>query len=316
MSDCSGCPSAANCTSKNSDNCPSKEQLELRERMAKIKNKIVVMSGKGGVGKSTVSANLAAVLSKNGKVGLLDVDFHGSIPRMFNLLNHKIMGNDDGIIPAQVSKNLCVMSLGLFLESAETPVIWRGVRKQGAINQFLSEVNWGELDYLIVDCPPGTGDEPLGVIQSIGDATGAIIVTTPQEVALEDVRKSITFCHQLDLPILGLVENMSGFACPCCNKVTHIFSQGGGAKLCEEMGVKLLAKIPINPAIVETCDQGSVTAMQENSESAIATAFAEIIKNLSVLVEKMNLQVPREVTQRSSGWLKSSQAFRVCVGRN
>ncbi len=283
MSDCSTCPNASNCSSKDSNNCPSKEQLEMRERMSKIKNKIIVMSGKGGVGKSTVSANLAAALSKNAKVGLLDVDFHGpSIPRMFNLLNHQIMGNDDGMIPAQVSKNLCVMSLGLFLESAETPVIWRGARKQGAINQFLSEVNWGELDYLIVDCPPGTGDEPLGVIQSIGDATGAVIVTTPQEVALEDVRKSVTFCHQLELPILGLVENMSGFACPCCNKVTHIFSQGGGAKLCEEMNVKLLGQIPIDPTVVQTCDQGSVVAMQDNNENAITMAFADIVKNLNI----------------------------------
>lgn len=288
MSDCSTCPSSSGCPSSNSDQgCPSTAQADpqqkLRGRMAGIKNKIVVMSGKGGVGKSTVSANLAAALSKNAKVGLLDVDFHGpSIPRMFNLGNHQVMGRGDDILPAQVSSNLSVMSLGLFLDNATMPVVWRGARKQGAINQFLSDVEWGELDYLIVDCPPGTGDEPLGVIQTIGDATGAVIVTTPQEVALEDVRKSVSFCHEVNLPILGIVENMSGFACPCCDNVTHIFSKGGGEKLRDEMGVKLLGEIPIDPTIVQTCDNGAVISFQESGEGVVAKAFDTIVGNLNV----------------------------------
>lgn len=286
MSDCSSCPSAAGCSSKNSGECPSTTQPDpkqkLRQRMAGIKQKIIVMSGKGGVGKSTVSANLAAALSKNAKVGLLDVDFHGpSIPRMFNLKSHTVTGDGDNIFPARVSANLSVMSLGLFLDDETQPVIWRGARKQGAINQFLSDVEWGELDYLIVDCPPGTGDEPLGVIQSIEDATGSVIVTTPQEVALEDVRRSVSFCHEMKLPILGLVENMSGFACPCCDQITHIFSKGGGEKLRDEMGVKLLGEIPIDPSVVQTCDHGSVIASHASGESAIAKAFETIVGNLS-----------------------------------
>ncbi|MFC1467834.1 P-loop NTPase [Verrucomicrobiota bacterium] len=287
MSDCSTCPSASGCTSKNDQGCSSgaqpNPQQKLRQRMAGIKNKIVVMSGKGGVGKSTVSANLAAALSKNAKVGLLDVDFHGpSIPRMFDLGEHQVMGRSEDILPAQVTENLSIMSLGLFLDNASMPVIWRGARKQGAINQFLSDVEWGELDYLIVDCPPGTGDEPLGVIQTIGDATGSVIVTTPQEVALEDVRRSVSFCHEVNLPILGIVENMSGFACPCCDEVTHIFSKGGGEKLRDEMGVKLLGEIPIDPTVVQICDSGSVVAFQESGESAVAKAFDTIVANLNI----------------------------------
>jgi len=287
MSECDTCPSASGCTSKSEQECPSiakpDPKQKLRQRMSKIQKKIVVMSGKGGVGKSTVSAHLATALSKDAKVGLLDVDFHGpSIPRMFNLGSHQVMGRDESILPAQVSKNLCVMSLGLFLENETMPVIWRGARKQSAINQFLTDVEWGELDYLIIDCPPGTGDEPLGVIQTIGDATGAVIVTTPQEVALEDVRRSVSFCHEVNLPILGLVENMSGFACPCCDKVTHIFSQGGGAKLRDEMGVKLLGAIPIDPTVVKNCDSGSVVAAQEAGENAINKAFNTIVDNLNM----------------------------------
>lgn len=287
MSECNTCPSASGCSSKNDQGCPSTTQPDpqrkLRQRMAGIRHKIVVMSGKGGVGKSTVSANLAAALSKNAKVGLLDVDFHGpSIPRMFNLSHHQVMGRGESILPAQVSQNLCVMSLGLFLENETMPVIWRGARKQGAINQFLADVEWGELDYLIVDCPPGTGDEPLGVIQTIGDATGAVVVTTPQEVALEDVRRSVTFCHEMKLPILGIVENMSGFACPCCDQVTHIFSKGGGEKLRDEMGVKLLGEIPIDPTVVQICDTGAVIASHESGGSAVARAFDSIAANLNL----------------------------------
>jgi len=250
----------------------------LQRRMFSIKNKIIVMSGKGGVGKSTVAVNLALSLSLAGKkVGLLDVDIHGpSIPKLLNLEDRRPEVRDGAIIPTGF-ENLKVMSIGFLLDGKDNAVIWRGPMKMGAIEQLLRDVEWGELDYLVVDCPPGTGDEPLSVVQLIKDVTGAIIVTTPQELALLDVRKSVNFCRQLNVPILGVVENMSGFACPKCGEVTEIFKSGGGEQLAANMNVPFLGKIPIDPSMVDAGDSGK-PFVYFYSKTETAKAFGRVVK--------------------------------------
>ncbi len=255
------------------------EQMELTEQMSRIEHKIIVLSGKGGVGKSTVAANLAVSLSLNGnRVGLLDVDIHGpSIPKLLKLEGHKPGLRDNAIVPVEMSKNLKVMSIGFMLPKEDIAVIWRGPMKMNVIKQFLKDVDWGELDFLIIDSPPGTGDEPLSVCQLIENPDGAIIVTTPQEVALADVRKSINFCRQLKLPVLGVVENMSGFACPKCGEVTNIFKSGGGQRMAQEMNVPFLGSIPIDPQISESCDAGT-PYIYHYSKTETAKAFQNAIQ--------------------------------------
>ncbi|MBN2184912.1 MAG: P-loop NTPase [Candidatus Krumholzibacteriota bacterium] len=234
------------------------DQEKINKRMSLIKHKVLVLSGKGGVGKSTVAVNLAVALASAGKkVGLLDVDIHGpSVPKMLGIENMKIEGTEDSIKPFEVGDNLRVMSIGFLLRNSDEAVIWRGPMKMGVISQFLSDVDWGELDYLVIDSPPGTGDEPLSVVQLIPDAAGAIIVTTPQSVALIDVRKCITFCRQLNLPVLGVIENMSGFVCPHCGKHTEIFSSGGGKLMAEDLDVPFLGLVPIEPRVAQAGDSG------------------------------------------------------------
>ena len=231
----------------------------LRENMARIKHKIIVLSGKGGVGKSTVAVNLASSLAeKKLRTGLLDVDIHG--PSVPTLLGMEGMGvaavSDKEIFPVKYSDFLSVMSVGFLMSDRDQAVVWRGPLKFGIIKQFLSDVIWGDMDYLIVDSPPGTGDEPLSVCQLIEKPDGAVIVTTPQDVALADVRKSVTFCRQLNIPVLGVIENMSGFLCPHCGKITEIFKSGGGEAMAEDMGVPFLGKIPIESQIVHSGDGG------------------------------------------------------------
>jgi Mrp family chromosome partitioning ATPase len=224
-----------------------------------IKNKIVVLSGKGGVGKSTVAANIAMSLALNGyKTGLLDVDIHGpSIPTILGLENAKIQGTEQFILPcAYVHDLFKVISIAFLLNNADDAVIWRGPAKAGIIKQFIENVVWEELDYLIIDCPPGTGDEPLSVIQLLEDVTGAVIVTTPQKLAIADVRKSVNFCEKMEVPVLGVIENMSGFVCPECNKTVDIFKSGGGEQMAQDMNIPFLGKIPIDPNIVEAGDSG------------------------------------------------------------
>ena len=257
------------------------DRLDIKNRMDKIGKKILVMSGKGGVGKSTVATNLAMSLALEGKkVGLLDVDIHGpSIPTMLGLAKKQnLQQSEDGIEPIVAIENMKVISVSFFLEDPDSPLIWRGPMKIGIIKQFLKDVNWGELDYLIIDSPPGTGDEPLSVVQQIGKLDGGIVVTTPQEVALADVRKNINFAKKLKLPIIGVIENMSGFKCPCCDTITEIFQGSGGEHLAKEMDVKFLGKIPIEPAIAQACDSGSpyVSAFKE---SMTATLFTDIVKS-------------------------------------
>lgn len=233
------------------------ERRELESRLCRIGRKLVVLSGKGGVGKSTVAVNIAAALQMAGKrVGLLDVDIHGpSIPTMLGLQGAAMQSGPDGLLPLDAG-GVKVMSLGFLLPDPDQAVIWRGPMKMGAIKQFLKDVAWGDLDYLVIDSPPGTGDEPLSVCQLIGQLDGAVIVTTPQKVAAIDVRKSITFCRQLGVPVLGVVENMSGFACPKCGEVSAIFSSGGGERIAAGMNVPFLGSIPIDLSVAAAGDDG------------------------------------------------------------
>lgn len=249
----------------------------LKHRVSLIKHKVAVLSGKGGVGKSTVAVNLAVSLAIEGlKVGLLDVDIHGpSIPTMLGLTTTSVYSNGMALEPASIG-NLKIMSIGFLLGDQDAAVIWRGPMKMNVIKQFIGEVEWGELDYLIVDCPPGTGDEPLSVIQILENPDGAVVVTTPQEVSSADVRKSVSFCKQLNLPIIGLVENMSGFICPECHKRTDIFSKGAGEDLSQKYKIPLLGKIPIDPSIGTAGDEG-VPFIRKYSESPAAAEFRKII---------------------------------------
>lgn len=262
---------------------PEQDQQKINARMARIKHKVCVLSGKGGVGKSTVAVNLAAALADAGKkVGLLDVDIHGpSIPTMLGLGRMPLISNADSVDPILVG-NLKVMSVGFLCQDEDEAFIWRGPMKMGVIKQFLGDVEWGELDYLIIDCPPGTGDEPLSICQLIEKPDGAVIVTTPQQVAAVDVRKSLTFCRKLSLPILGIVENMSGFACPKCGEVVGIFQSGGGEKIAADFKVPFLGKLPIDPAIGTACDAGR-PFIQSHAASETAHMLRDIIKPILTL---------------------------------
>ena len=265
-----------------------RERQKLQSRLCRIQHKIVVMSGKGGVGKSTVAVNLAMALALAGKqVGLLDVDIHGpSIPTMLGLEGQSITGNGQELLPIVVD-GVKVISIGLLLSDPDEAVIWRGPMKATVIKQFLQDVAWGDLDYLIIDSPPGTGDEPLSVCQIIGQLDGAVVVTTPQRVAEVDVRKSITFCRQLSVPVLGVVENMSGFCCPQCQEVTTILQAGGGRRIAESMGVPFLGAIPMDPKIAEACDSGQAYLVKYKY-SGTARIMAEIVRPI---VEGKNIDL-------------------------
>ena len=284
MSDEHSCESCdrADCQSRAPNEGEDKEAFlerqALARRMCRIEHKILVLSGKGGVGKSTVAVNLAAALAASGRrVGLLDVDIHGpSVPKLLGLEHAAVGGVEGALIPAQFNDNLKVMSIGFLLRSDDDAVIWRGPMKMMAIKQFLKDVEWGELDYLIIDSPPGTGDEPLSVCQLIQDPTGAIIVTTPQDLAIADVRRSISFCRQLNLPVLGVIENMSGFVCPKCGEVTEIFKTGGGERMAADMAAPFLGRAPMDPDVVTACDSGEPFVLQRR-DSETARAFAAIV---------------------------------------
>jgi Mrp family chromosome partitioning ATPase len=263
------------------------EDQKILEKLKDIKHKIVVMSGKGGVGKSTVAANLAIALADKGKkVGLLDMDLTGpNIPKMLGVEDERLMGTEEGILPVEVMENLHVISSAYMLPHKEIAIIWRGPMKIGAIQQLLSEIHWGALDYLIIDLPPGTSDEPLSVAQSIPESDGTIIVTTPQEVSLLDIYKSINFVEKVKMPIIGIVENMSGFVCPHCGETSNIFKAGGGKTAAERYKVPFLGSIPIDPKIVEDADAGKPFVTQEKDSEA-AKAFYKIVKKIEEIVEK------------------------------
>ena len=257
------------------------EQEELKDRMGKIKHKILVMSGKGGVGKSTVATNLAVALSKAGKaVGLLDVDFHGpSIPTLLKLEGKPVYQSEEGLIPVEFASGIKVMSVGFLLKDQDEAVIWRGPMKIGFLKQLLKDVIWGELDYLIIDFPPGTGDEPLSISQMMPECDGAVIVTTPQNLSLNDVKKSINFCRRIKVPVLGVIENMSGLVCPHCQQVINLFKRGGGEEMAAKMGVPFLGRIPIDPHIVEASDLGE-PYVERHGENEGAAAFGRIVQQL------------------------------------
>lgn len=253
----SGCP--ARQTVEGESKAQQQDRQQLQSRLCSINNRLMVMSGKGGVGKSSTAVNLAVALAEQGKrVGLLDVDIHGpSIPKMLGLDDFRPEVDEvEGIYPA-IYRGIKVMSIGFMLRRDEDAMIWRGAMKASVIRQFICDVAWGELDYLVVDCPPGTGDEPLSVTQLLGESTAAVVVTTPQEVALLDVRKSITFCRQLKMNLLGVIENMSGFACPHCGEAIDLFKGGGGQALADDMGVGFLGAVPGDPEMVKCGDRGT-----------------------------------------------------------
>ncbi len=256
-----------------------------RDALKHIKNSFIIMSGKGGVGKSSVSANLALALADKGyKVGLMDTDIHGpDIPRMLGLKGMIQVNPDKKMAPMPYSDNLSAVSIEALMPDKDDAIIWRGPVKHTAIRQFIGDVAWGDLDFLIIDSPPGTGDEPLTVAQLIKDAK-AIIVTTPQQVALADVRKSIRFCRQVNMEIFGLVENMSGYTCPECGTVVDIFSSGGGEKTAEQTGIPFLGKIPMDPLMV-VCGDDGVSFQGKYPKSAAARALQSIADKMVTLIK-------------------------------
>jgi ATP-binding protein involved in chromosome partitioning len=272
---------------KNVDDAQKKKKAQAEQdasvdsSLKKIKKKFVVLSGKGGVGKTSTAVNLAMALAKKKfDVGIMDVDLHGpDVPRMLGLKGMLGLSRSNKLDPMRYSDNLKAISIESLIASKDDAVIWRGPLKYSAIRQFIGEVEWGDLDFLIIDSPPGTGDEPLTVAQTISDAR-AIIVTTPQEVALADVRKSISFCRTLKMEIFGLIENMSGFTCPHCNKMVELFGTGGGEKTARDMGIRFLGRIPFDPNFV-SCGDNGISFQEKYTDSQITRVFAEIAEKLS-----------------------------------
>ncbi|HIH97565.1 MAG TPA: Mrp/NBP35 family ATP-binding protein [Thermoplasmata archaeon] len=262
------------------------EEEAIAKRMGVVKHKLLVISGKGGVGKTTVAANLAIALANKGyKVGLMDVDLHGpNVPKMLGIEDEhlSIDPTANEIIPILVPPGLKVMSVGFLISTKDSPIIWRGPLKMKAINQFISQVKWGNLDYFIVDCPPGTGDEPLSTAQ-LFPLDGTIVVTTPQEVALLDSRKAVNFARELKVPIIGIIENMSGFTCPYCGKEIDLFKVGGGERSAKEMGVPFLGRIPFDPKMVDASDKGTPFVLQKRSKAI--EAFEGITEKIRLFVE-------------------------------
>jgi Mrp family chromosome partitioning ATPase len=261
----------------------SMQDIGLQSTLSKIKHKILVMSGKGGVGKSTVATNVAMGLAKRGyQVGLIDVDLHGpDICRMLDLKEKLYTKKEQkpNLLPPMIyDDNLKVISLEYLMENRDEAIIWRGPLKIQAIRQFIGEIDWGKLDYLVIDAPPGTGDEPLSVAQTIKDVS-ALIVTTPQEIALADVRKSISFCRHVKIRILGIVENMSGFICPHCSKPVDIFGAGGGKKVALEYSLRFLGNVPMDPQVVLGGDSGK-PYLSSGAGTVATNAFDEVLNNV------------------------------------
>jgi ATP-binding protein involved in chromosome partitioning len=268
--------------------CESESQ-DLKLKMVKIKHKIAVISGKGGVGKSTVTVNLAMAFATHGfvnSVGILDADITGPcIPKILGVKGQRLQGGPPGIFPATGPLGMKVVSMDFLLPSDESPVIWRGPLKMRAIQQFLSDIVWGELDFLFIDLPPGTGDEPLSVMQLLPDMDGVVIVTIPSEVSQIVVKKAVTFAKQLNIPVIGIIENMSGFICPKCGEQVDIFKAGGGEKMAEDLSVPYLGKIPIDPEICRDSDRGSPFII-EHPNSPASKSFMNIVKKVKEFMKK------------------------------
>ncbi len=267
---------------------PKKAEAEkdaaVKKSLDRIKNKIIVMSGKGGVGKTSTAVNLSIALASAGhKVGLIDVDLHGpDVPRMLGIEGRPEFNSNKKLSPMKYSENLSAISIESFTPARDDAIIWRGPLKYAAIRQFIGDIDWGELDFLVIDSPPGTGDEPLTVAQIISDAK-AIIVTTPQEVALADVRKSINFCRAVKMEIFGLIENMSGLNCPHCGERIDLFGSGGGERTAREAGICFLGRIPFDPNVVACGDSGACY-QEAHTTSAVAKAFVSVAEAVSKLL--------------------------------
>jgi len=279
---CKTCNVQEGCSHKGQPDDRCIEELIRKDRLNKIKKKFLIMSGKGGVGKTTVAVNLAIALSLRGKkTGLLDIDIHGpNVPKMLGLQGKRAAGSGTELSPIFIPPSLKVMSIGFLLEESKDAVIWRGTLKMHVIEQFLTEVSWGESDYLLIDAPPGTGDEPLSIAQLVPEAE-AIIVTTGQEVSLLDVSKSITFCRKTGMKIAGLIENMSGFSCPHCGKDINLFKSGGGEQLALKEEIRFLGAIPIDPEIVNCGDNG-IAYLKEYPQTRGSDIFKKIAIELGV----------------------------------
>jgi ATP-binding protein involved in chromosome partitioning len=290
------------------------QDLEIKERLGHIKNKILVMSGKGGVGKSSIAAYLSVALAKKGyRVGLMDVDLHGpSIPHILGLKGNIGPGSMDGKArPVKYIQNMDVISIESLLgENKDTATIWRGPLKIGVIRQFIADVEWPDLDYMIIDSPPGTGDEPLTIAQTIPDAK-AVIVTTPQEISLADVRKSINFCRQVKMEILGLVENMSGLKCPHCGKIIEIFKTRGGMFTAKKEGLRLLGSLPFEPEVVSMGDKGNM-GLLDDSKFIITQEFNKIVDEIIkfTTIETKTIPEPKKIIPIKK---KHAKDKKICV---
>jgi ATP-binding protein involved in chromosome partitioning len=267
----------------------------VTEHLGKIRYKIMVMSGKGGVGKSTVAVNCAAVLAMEGmRVGILDADIHGpNVPKMWGADWKPLQSEGEGIRPIEVLPNVKLISMGFLLPNPDSPVVWRGPIKHTAIKQFLGDVEWGDLDFLIVDLPPGTGDEPLSVAHLINGVDGSIIVTTPQDVALLDSRKSVNFSRLLNVPVIGIVENMSGLKCPECGHLIPLFKIGGGEKAAKDLKVPFLGRIPIDPEVVQKSDSGTPYVVSY-PDSEVTNAFKAIAEKCTAFLKSSQEQLQQK----------------------
>jgi len=283
-SGCSSCSSSKGGDNKNNAQFELQNEL-ISSTLARIKHKLFIMSGKGGVGKSSVTVNLAAALAAKGfKVGVLDVDIHGpSVPTLLGLKGTLDVDRGSLVMPKQYNENLSAVSMESLLKDPDQAVLWRGPMKTSAIRQFVSDVQWGDLDFLLIDSPPGTGDEPMTVLKTIPDAL-CVVVTTPQEVSLSDVRKSINFLQYANANILGVVENMSGLVCPHCNKSIDLFKKGGGEELAEKYGLDFLGAIPLDPATVVAGDRGTPVVLLEE-ESFARDAFLKLSEKVAEAAE-------------------------------
>ena len=282
---CDTCETESTCSAQEKE---EHQQARLQQKLFRIRHKIMVMSGKGGVGKSTVSVNFAASLALQGyEVGVLDADIHGpDIPRMCGVERRPLVSYGEGLEPIKVFKGLKTISTGLLSQDPDKAIVWRGPLKHSAIRQFLGDVNWGDLDYLVIDLPPGTGDEPLSVAHLIKNVDGTIIVTTPQDVALLDSRKAVNFSRLLHIPVLGIVENMSGMVCPHCSEKIDLFKVGGGERAALELGVPFLGRIPIDPKMVISCDAGTPFVI-DPVPSEVRKAFENLTQAVVRATEKV-----------------------------
>ena len=299
MASCSSCSSASSCASAGHpggegciESAMNKQDEMIARRLERIRHKIFVMSGKGGVGKSTVTVNVAAALAHRGfKVGIMDVDIHGpSVPNLLGLPSGIDMNEDNALVPSRYNGNLSVISMDSLLQDRNTAILWRGPKKTAAIRQFLSDVAWGDLDFLFIDSPPGTGDEHMTVLKLIPDAL-CVAVTTPQEISLADVRKAINFLHHAEGKLLGVVENMSGLVCPHCHTEIDLFKKGGGKELAARYGVPFLGEIPLDPVTVVSADRG-VPVVFLDQESAAKEAFLKVADAVAAAAEAGKAAIP------------------------